>query len=125
MASTSTATPSGSELALIAALVCLPLKPKTAVINSEALPLLIGAREAAKTGVSTGGAARNREWLEEHLTFASSVSPELQEVCFDPQTSGGLIIAVPEDKVVDFEQICTEDSQDYFLKLLKRLLQRH
>ena len=59
-----------------------------AVINSAALPLLVGAREAAKAGVSTGGAARNREWLEEHLTFASSVSPELQEVCFDPQTSG-------------------------------------
>ena len=86
-----------------------------AVINSAALPLLVGAREAAKAGVSTGGAARNREWLEEHLTFASSVSPELQEVCFDPQTSGGLIIAVPEEKVVDFEKICTEDSQDYFL----------
>ena len=86
-----------------------------AVINSASIPLLAGAYEAAKTGVSTGGAARNRKWLEEHLTFASSVSLELQEVCFDPQTSGGLIIAVPEEKVVDFEQICTEDGQDYFL----------
>ena len=42
MASTSTAAPKGSEFVLIAALVCLPLTPKTAEISSEAALITLG-----------------------------------------------------------------------------------
>ena len=42
MASISTDTPNGREFTLIAALVCLPFSPKTALINSEAPLIILG-----------------------------------------------------------------------------------
>ncbi len=84
-------------------------------IDSSSIPLLSGALEVAGRGISTGGAERNREWLDKHLTFSSDVSAAEKEVYFDPQTSGGLIIAVPEEKSAEFQQICSQDNQNCYL----------
>jgi selenide, water dikinase len=70
----------------------------TMTIEASTLPLLPHAREIAATGVSTGGCQRNRAWLADRVTIASTVPPELVELAFDPQTSGGLLFAVAEDE---------------------------
>jgi len=66
------------------------------VLEARSLPLLPGARRLAKLGCLTGGCRRNREYLAPHLSVGRSVAADLAEVAMDPQTSGGLLIAVPE-----------------------------
>ena len=73
-------------------------------IDAAALPLLPRARDLAATGTSTGGCRRNRDWLADKVSIAPEVSPELAELAFDPQTSGGLLVAVAQrdaDRALD------------------------
>jgi selenide, water dikinase len=62
-------------------------------LDAEALPLYPGALEAAEAGVRTGGDARNRSHLEARVTSAAPAA--LEALAYDPQTSGGLLAAVP------------------------------
>ncbi len=64
-------------------------------LSAAALPLLDGAQAAAGRGVRTGGDPRNRASLEGRITVADGVSAEHEAICYDPQTSGGLLAAVP------------------------------
>lgn len=61
-------------------------------INTASLPLYDGALRIAQTGHRTGGDARNRQYVDTHIT--SSANDALTAICFDPQTSGGLLAAV-------------------------------
>jgi selenide,water dikinase len=64
--------------------------------DSTALPLYPGAKRAAAEGVRTGGDARNRAYLQDHLT--SIAEETLEALAIDPQTSGGLLVSVyPDD----------------------------
>jgi selenide,water dikinase len=63
------------------------------VIDTDRLVAYPGAREAAQRGVRTGGDPRNRDYVRPHL--ASTASADGEALCMDPQTSGGLLAAVP------------------------------
>lgn len=64
------------------------------------LPLYPGAREAAESGIRTGGDARNREFVGGAFRAAQGQGSGWAEaVLFDPQTSGGLLAAVPPSDV--------------------------
>ena len=67
----------------------------TIVLNSSSLPLLPGARRLARQGFLTGGCRRNRNYLSDKIAIDAGVPADLVEVALDPQTSGGLLIAVP------------------------------
>jgi selenide,water dikinase len=69
----------------------------TMVLDAKALPLLPGARRLAQQGCLTGGCRRNREYLSRRISLDRSVRDDLVEIAFDPQTSGGLLIAVATD----------------------------
>jgi selenide,water dikinase len=64
-------------------------------LHSASLPVLPGALRLSLEGYITGGCKRNRNYLADKVRIADSVSPDLNEIAFDPQTSGGLLIAVP------------------------------
>jgi selenide,water dikinase len=66
------------------------------VLDADALPVLPGAVELAAAGVRTGGDRRNREFAGAHVT--SGASPELEALAYDPQTAGGLLITLPDEK---------------------------
>jgi len=66
----------------------------TLVIESSKLPLLPGAVRLAEKGYITGGCKRNREYLTDKIAIEDGIREGLIEVAFDPQTSGGLLIAV-------------------------------
>jgi selenide, water dikinase len=66
----------------------------TLVIESAKLPLLDAAPRLAEKGYITGGCKRNREFLQEKVSIEKSIREGLIEVALDPQTSGGLLIAV-------------------------------
>jgi len=63
------------------------------------LPLYDGALAAAERGVRTGGDARNREHLEGRVD--SRAPAALDALCFDPQTSGGLLAALDPTTAAD------------------------
>jgi selenide,water dikinase len=69
------------------------------VFEAAALPALPGALELAAAGVETGGAGHNRRFVAPALTMAEGVAPELVALAHDPQTSGGLLAAIPADDV--------------------------
>lgn len=68
-----------------------------AEIDAGALPLLPDAADAANMGFVPGGAYANRSYLTT-VNFASSIPENLRDLCFDPQTSGGLLISIPENQ---------------------------
>jgi selenide,water dikinase len=68
----------------------------TIVLQSRALPVLPGAVRLAEQGHLTGGCRRNRDYLSDKTEVADSIRGGLVEVAFDPQTSGGLLIALDE-----------------------------
>jgi selenide,water dikinase len=63
-------------------------------LDSSKVELIHGALECVRNGYIAGGLKKNREFVGECARFAAAVSPELQQLFFDPQTSGGLLIAV-------------------------------
>ena len=65
------------------------------VFKAAALPALDGALDLARAGIETGGAAHNRRFTAPALAVAAGVAPELVTLAHDPQTSGGLLAAVP------------------------------
>jgi selenide, water dikinase len=66
----------------------------TLVVDTSALPLYPGALEIAKSGHRTGGDPRNRLYVGDHLT--ATADDAHVALCMDPQTSGGLLAAVPQ-----------------------------
>jgi len=77
-------------------------------IFSELLPLLPEALQLAEAGMIPGGATANREYLEGKCRFNAELDPNLEHVLYDPQTSGGLFIAVTGDKCRSFEEALSE-----------------
>jgi len=69
------------------------------VFNASTLPALGGALELARGGIETGGAAHNRRFVAPALDVAPGVAPELVTLAHDPQTSGGLLAAIPRATV--------------------------
>ena len=67
--------------------------------EASALPALAGARELATAGIETGGAAHNRRFVATSLEVAVGIPADLTTLAHDPQTSGGLLAAVPPDAV--------------------------
>jgi len=67
-------------------------------IWSHAVPFLPGALAFAAQGVSSAGLHANREALEPHVTWDGDVAEPVRRALVDPQTSGGLLMAVPPSR---------------------------
>ena len=76
----------------------------TLEIDSKKPTLLPGASELARSGLLPGGLFRNRAYAEAHVSCAG-VDAALMDLFFDPQTSGGLLIAVDAKDADAFEQV--------------------
>ena len=66
------------------------------------LPLLPGVLECLAEGIASGAVERNRESSGDCLVADDGVQPAMLDLCFDPQTSGGLLIAVAASAAGDF-----------------------
>jgi selenide, water dikinase len=73
----------------------------TLIIRAADVPVLPGAREAATRGIRTGGAERNREYLEPLVHWGSAGDVD-RELLVDPQTSGGLLLSLPASRVAEY-----------------------
>lgn len=70
-------------------------------IVASAVPLVGGLEELVAERVFSGGLWRNHEHYGQFVEVASGVDENLVYVLFDPQTSGGLLIAAPADAADD------------------------
>lgn len=68
----------------------------------NAIPIIEGAKELAERGILTGGADGNREFMVGNVSFPQGFDKNLEHILYDPQTSGGLLIAMPRKKADDF-----------------------
>jgi selenide, water dikinase len=66
-------------------------------IFARKAPLLKRVLEFAQMGMVPAGTQRNRVFRENCLAETKGIDPVLLDVLFDPQTSGGLLVAVPKD----------------------------
>lgn len=73
----------------------------TLVIDVRRVPLLLGAREASEQGIRTGGAERNESYLAPLVDWGHASAVE-RALLVDPQTSGGLLVAVPTKCVAEY-----------------------
>ena len=71
--------------------------------DAAALPALPGALELASAGVETGGAAHNRRFVADSLAIGRDLTPALVSLAHDPQTSGGLLAAMPQAQLAEVE----------------------
>jgi len=68
------------------------------LIHSATVPFFPEAKELAEMGMIPGGLHRNREFRLNMVEIAKEVPDYLADILFDPQTSGGLLISVSEQK---------------------------
>ncbi len=65
-------------------------------LDSRAIPLMEGAEELARDEVLTGGGQRNLDYVGDRLLVEEGADKVLLDIAADPQTSGGLLVALPE-----------------------------
>ncbi len=70
------------------------ISPVSFEIHHDAFTLLPGALDAVREGMLPGGLKNNRDFIGDCVEFADSVPEENRAILFDPQTSGGLLVAV-------------------------------
>ncbi|MGQ0762161.1 MAG: selenide, water dikinase SelD [Acidobacteriota bacterium] len=73
----------------------------TIEIDSSRVPLINGALGLVVAGMLTGADKTNREYVGEAVSFADGLDPNLVKLFYDPQTAGGLLLAISEDKADD------------------------
>lgn len=66
-------------------------------IDHSALQYLPGAIDAARGGFLSGGLKNNHDFIGDCVGFAAGIPQEYRDLLFDPQTSGGLLIAISPD----------------------------
>lgn len=77
------------------------------------IPMWEEALELAKDDYVPGGASRNRNYLRSFVEFAKGIPFEVTDVLYDPQTSGGLLIAVAPEKAALLEVALEKREVEY------------
>lgn len=77
-------------------------KPYSAEIYTEKLPAIEEALTYAENFLITSAGQRNRNFAGERVHFSDNISFAWQEVMFDPQTSGGLLISIKDEDSMSF-----------------------
>jgi selenide,water dikinase len=84
-------------------------------LSLESLPFLEGAKKYAQEQIFPAGARRNQKCYAPHVRFAPSVPEWMQMLLYTPETSGGLLIAVPEKKLGELTALFEGAGQSYWV----------
>jgi selenide, water dikinase len=82
----------------------------TIEIDATRVPLIKGALELAGAGLLTSGDKTNREYVGEQIQIASTVDSNQVKLFYDPQTAGGLLLAIAADRA---EELLRELRRNY------------
>jgi selenide,water dikinase len=70
----------------------------TIELDSDRVPVLAGALELAAQGMLTSGDRTNREYVGEDIEISDRVNKQMRSLLYDPQTAGGILIAIAQDR---------------------------
>jgi selenide,water dikinase len=86
-------------------------------IEAAALPLLPGAESYARRGIAPGGLDRNREYLEApgYVRYGAQLDEARRLILHDPQTSGGLLFALPPAAAAELLRRCAAAGEPCWL----------
>ena len=71
-------------------------------VESASIPIIDRAFEFAEMGIIPAGAYTNRYHTEKNIHIDEAISEALIDVCYDPQTSGGLLFSIPSGEADSF-----------------------
>jgi selenide,water dikinase len=80
-------------------------------LEYERIPFVSGARRYADAFIFPGGAFDNRLYFSERVQFAPGIGEPSQMLLFDPQTSGGLLLCVPREKLEALFERAAQEGQ--------------
>lgn len=81
---------------------------------SDLLPVIQESVELAKLGIIPAGAYNNRKHLEGKVRLQNQISQYLEDIMYDPQTSGGLLLSVPEAKAEELLKLLKQNNKTSF-----------
>ncbi len=84
-------------------------------IELNKVPLINGARKYAEMGTFPGGAFDNQSYFGGRVKFNEAIDEPAQMLLFDPQTSGGLLLGVPREKLEAFQTRAKELNQPVWI----------
>jgi len=86
-------------------------------ISLSALPLLPGALDYAARGFIPGGLVRNRQYIlgNDRAVLPEGLSEEMINLLFCPETSGGLFISVPPDRLTLLQELLTQRGEEHWV----------
>ena len=81
----------------------------SSTISFNQLPLIQGVYELAQQNFIPGGTKKNLDFIESNISFSNNISKEEKYIMADSQTSGGLLISTPKNKVEQLQKILNEN----------------
>lgn len=84
-------------------------------IEFNKIPFVGGARRYAEKGAFAGGLMDNRAYFGPHVQFDETIDEPSRMLLFDPQTSGGLLLGVPREKLDEFIRRAKELDQPVWM----------
>lgn len=70
-------------------------------IFADKIPVLDGAKEFAQMGIIPAGMYSNKKHIEKDIQIVGNIEEIIEDLLYDPQTSGGLLVAIRQDDVED------------------------
>ena len=81
------------------------------IVYLDQLPFLPGAVEYADQWLFPGGAHKNKKFYNRHVRWMNGVTDEMQMLLYTPETSGGLLLAVPSQRLETLTTRFAEEKQ--------------
>ncbi|MBN2745649.1 MAG: selenide, water dikinase SelD [Bacteroidales bacterium] len=82
-------------------------------INFSDVPFIEGVRELALSNFIPGGSQNNMQWVENDMIYADNLAQIEKLMLNDAQTSGGLLVAIPNTNLDEFVKFCIQLEQFY------------
>lgn len=79
------------------------------------IPMLNGAQKYAREWIFPGGSYDNKAFFGSHVSFASQIDEPSQMLLYDAQTSGGLLLSVPQGKLEHLFSRAAEVGQELWM----------
>jgi selenide,water dikinase len=77
----------------------------------DQIPLLPGAAEYAQQWLFPGGSCRNQDMYKSAVQLGAGVNEEMEMLLYTPETSGGLLIALPPENLERLKSLCADEGQ--------------
>jgi selenide,water dikinase len=81
----------------------------------ESLPYVYGAKDLAEDWLFPGGSNKNEKAFSPYVDFVEPIGEEMRMLMFTPETSGGLLIALPPEELQPFQDRCAAADQSVWV----------